>query len=692
MSLLPRESPLRGGGGCGKIRQKGGVRMIRKYVFGRPFETHSCVLQIPEETGSLPWFHVAQTSQGLCFTLPLAQNDAIYGLGENVRGLNKRGFVYISNNVDDAPETEDKHSLYSGHNFLLLTGAEKCLGVYFDDPAWIRFDLGFTDPELALITSRYGDLNVYLIEDDTPNAVAKAFRKLIGRSYLPPKWGFGYIQSRFGEVSEEGINEAIREYEALGMPIDAFCIDIDGLQDYQNFTWDSEKFPEPERFVREKLTQGIHLVPIVDTAFLKDDDNSDYASGSAEDVFCKGETGEEFIGYVWPGKCVFPDYFQEKTRKWFGHLYQNYLRMGVHGFWNDMNEPSIFACESGFQRVAELAADAAEEYSFLKFAGVAGANQLLYDPERDGGNFCHRIGDALVPNTRVHNLYGAMMTEATNEGFREYDPNTRFLLFSRSSFIGSHRQTGVWLGDNHSWWSHLLQNLKWLPAMNLCGYLFTGADIGGFNGNTCDELMLRWLQLGIFTPLMRNHSAWGSRKQELFRFRYRETMAKMVNIRYALIPYLYSEFMKAALRDEALYRPLAFDYPEDPRACRVEDQVMLGGECMLCPIYEQNGRGRYVYLPEDMLMLRMRSVDDFEKIPMIAGDHYVEVALEELIFFVKKNRAIPMAKPARRVKDIDYSTIVMHGWLEKPYVYELYDDDGLSREVSLDHIRKIPCE
>ncbi len=666
--------------------------MIRKYKFGTPIETLSCVLDIPEEQGSLPFFQVSRAEDGLRFTVSLDDTDALYGLGENVRGINKRGFVYISNNVDDAPETEGKTSLYGAHNFLVLKGEHKCFGVFFDDPAWFRFDLGFTHPEEAVMTSRYGDLHVYLIEENTVNSVVKSFRRLIGRSYLPPKWGFGYIQSRFGGVGEASINEALAEYEAMGMPIDSFCVDIDGLDGYQNFTWNREVFPDPARFVQEKLEQGIHLVPIVDVAIRQDESNEDYRSGKEQDVFCKGPEGEEFVGYVWPGKCVFPDYFQEKTRAWFGHLYQPYLNMGVHGFWNDMNEPSVFACPQGLQRVMETVDKARRDFDFMSLTAVVGDNRLLYDPEKDSGNFCHKIGDKLVPNTRVHNLYGAMMAKATDAGFREYDPDRRFLLFSRSSCIGSHRATGVWLGDNSAWWSHLLQNLKWLTTMNMCGYLFTGSDIGGFNDNTCDELMLRWLQLGVFTPLMRNHAAWGTRQQELFRFAWKEKMAKVVNIRYALIPYLYSEFMKAALRDESVYRPLAFDYPEDAHACRVEDQVMLGRECMIAPVYEQNGKGRYVYLPEDMLMVRMRSVDEVEEIPMTAGDHYVDVDTDQLIFFIKKNTAIPMAKPAMRVSQIDYSTITMHGWLEKPYGYELYDDDGDTRQVSLDNIRIIPCQ
>ena len=667
--------------------------MIKKYCYGEPYNTNSCVLELEAEKDAIKYFSCESSERGLSFTIALDEDDAIYGLGENVRGINKRGFVYRSFNVDDAPETESKSSLYSSHNFVVFKGKNKCFGAYFDDPAMFEFDLGYTDPDRAVMTSRYGDLTVYIIDGDSVNAVVKEFRRLIGRSYLPPKWAFGYIQSRFGDAGEENINNTLDEYEKLNMPIDAFCIDIDGLDGYQNFSWHKENFKDPQRFVNDMLERGIHLVPIVDAAIKQDMNNPEYASGKKADVFCKDKDGEDFSGYVWPGKCVFPDYFREETRKWFGHNYQNYLNMGVHGFWNDMNEPALFASDAGFQDAVSLAMEAASwdsgEFNFLKMAPILNMMKLLYNEDRDCANIFHNVDGRRVSNLRVHNMYGAMMSRAADEGFREYDPHKRFLLFTRSLYIGSHRYTGTWLGDNHAWWSHLLMNLKMLPSMNMCGYLFTGADIGGFNENTTDELMLRWLELGIFFPLMRNHSAWATRNQELYRFKYREKMAKIVNIRYALIPYLYSEFMKAALRDESVYRPLAFDYPDDERAKRVEDQIMLGGECMIAPVYEQNGKGRYVYLPEDMLMLRLSGVDEIEELRLSRGDHYIDLDTDQLAFFIKKNKAIPFASPARRVKDIDCGRLRMLGWLEEDYGYELYDDDGLSKNVSLDNIKTL---
>ena len=172
-------------------------------------------------------------------------------------------------------------------------------------------------------------------------------------------------------------------------------------------------------------------------------------------------------------------------------------------------------------------------------------------------------------------------------------------MFSRSSYIGMHRYGGIWMGDNKSWWSHILLNLKMLPSLNMCGFLYTGADLGGFGADATRDLVLRHMALGVFTPLMRNHSAIGTREQECYQFENIEDFRNVVNVRYRLVPYLYSEYMKAALNDEMMFKPLAFEYPEDRMAVNVEDQLMLGNEIMIAPVYTQNAIGRYVYLTED---------------------------------------------------------------------------------------------
>lgn len=253
-------------------------------------------------------------------------------------------------------------------------------------------------------------------------------------------------------------------------------------------------------------------------------------------------------------------------------------------------------------------------------------------------------------------------------------------MYSRSSYIGMHRYGGIWQGDNKSWWSHILLNLKMMPSLNMCGFLYTGADLGGFGADTTEDLVLRWLELGIFTPLMRNHSAMGTRVQEAYRFEKIDGFRHIISMRYKLLPYLYSEYMKAVLRDEMMFRPLAFDYPEDRRAVKVEDQLLLGDGMMIAPVYEQNAEGRYVYLPERMKLVRFKEDGTKEEEILEKGDHYVEVALTDVIFFIRPDHLIPMAKGGQCVDEVDFDHPECIGFVENAAEYEYYNDNGYEKD------------
>ena len=269
----------------------------------------------------------------------------------------------------------------------------------------------------------------------------------------------------------------------------------------------------------------------------------------------------------------------------------------------------------------------------------------------DGKTVCH---------DRVHNIYGANMTRAAGEHFAKKFGDSKILMFSRSSYVGAHRSSGIWFGDNHSWWSHILLNLKMLPSANMCGFLYCGADLGGFNENATRDLVLRFLALGVFTPLMRNHSALGTKNQECYNFENPEDFRDIVTVRYRLIPYLYDTFKKASENNDMIFRPLAFDYPDDKMARECETQVMLGDECMICPVYEQNVSGRYVYLPEDMTFVKL-SGENVETKPMEKGIHFIEVALNEVPLFIKKGKQIPLCKPAMRTSELNTEDLTYIG-------------------------------
>ena len=652
--------------------------MIRKYTFGTPLPTDAVITPLPAGKGALPFFGVQAGEDGsVSFTLSLHPEEVVFGLGQSVRGMDKRGHRYESWNSDVFNHTEERPSLYGSHNFIVFFSPERLLGIYLDDPGRVIWDLGWEQYDKAVITSLSGNLDFYLIEENTLPGIARAFRRLTGRSYLPPRWAFGYIQSRWGYASEQEVRTVVSEHRKRHIPLDAVCLDIDYMVDFKNFTWKPEAFPDMKQFQAEMKEDHLRLVPIIDAGIKVEEGYAPYDSGKAGDFFCKKEDGSDFVAAVWPGRCCFPDFLREDVRSWFGDLYRPLLEAGIEGFWNDMNEPALFYSDEGV-------ADAFAKADRIRAGGVDyEATWWLKDVFSDMANspedyrrFYHLVNGRPVRHDLVHNLYGAGMTKAAAEGFRRFRPGERMLLFSRSSFIGAHRDAGIWQGDNFSWWSHLKMAVQMLPGLNLCGFLYTGCDLGGFGCNVTEDLLERFLQLGVFTPLMRNHSALHTREQEIYRFSSWETMRDTVSVRYALLPYLYSEFMKAALRDEMYFRPLAFDYPSDSRAVHVQDQLLLGEGCMIAPVYEQNAAGRYVYLPEDMLLVRFRSAQDYDLVPLEKGDHWISLALSEFPLFVKKGHAVLLCPGGESSELLDDTCFTVIGQIEKAGVYELYRDDG----------------
>lgn len=652
--------------------------MIRRFVFGKMIETEAVLEKPVAESGEMPFLLVDEKT--MTFSYGLETSDRVYGLGENVRGINKRGWIYESKCSDNPHHQEDTRALYGAHNFLVVDGKEQ-FGVFFDYPGIITFDVGYTRKNELKITASDWNMDVYVITGQDVKDIVKQFRHLIGRSFVVPLWAFGYGQSRWGYKNEEDVRYVVKKYRELGIPLDSVYLDIDYMERYKDFTLNEEAFPDFAGFNEEMKQQHIHLVPIIDAGVKQEEGYSVYEEGLAKGYFCKKEDGTPFVAAVWPGKALFPDMLNKEARDWFGDQYKFLLDQGVEGFWNDMNEPAIFYTEDRLNQVMEQLS----EYKgknldvdlFQEFVGLVSGLSNNVD---DYTKFYHNINGEQIRHDRVHNLFGYNMTRAAGEAFERLEPDKRILMFSRSSYIGMHRYGGIWMGDNKSWWSHILMNLRMLPSLNMCGFLYTGADLGGFGSDTTEDLLLRWLALGIYTPLMRNHSAMRTREQEAYQFEDIEGFRHIIGMRYKLLPYLYSEYMKASIRDEMMFRPLAFDYPDDARAVRVEDQLLLGDGMMIAPVYEQNAEGRYVYLPEQMKMVRWKKDGSCQEEILEAGDHYVEVALTDVVFFVRKDHVIPMSKGGQCVEDVDFDDLQYLAFVENEAVYEYYHDDGYEKD------------
>lgn len=656
--------------------------MIQRFSFGHPFPTQSVVLSLPAESGPVPFL----TPDGTGWRFTLSEQAAVYGLGEMPRGINKRGWHYITNNTDESRHSEDKLSFYGAHNFLLVRDGSTCFGLFVDFPGKVYYDIGYTRHDLFSFHTETPDYDLYLLSGGNENAICKEFRTLIGRSYIPPRWAFGLAQSRWGYKTEEDVREVARQYKEHDLPLDMICMDIEYMQDYADFTVNKERFPDLTKLSADLKAQGIRLVPIIDAGVRVDPNDSTCTEGLEKGYFCKKADGTPFVAAVWPGKAYFADFLRPEVREWFGHKYKALTDCGIEGFWNDMNEPSLFYSPERLRAfLNDMAAlrekDNIEQEEF--FPRVVGGAMGLMNSPADYASFYHEVDGQKVRHDQVHNLYGGSMTRAAGEAFTDLRPGQRTLLYSRSSFIGSHRYGGIWLGDNNSSWAQLLANIQMMPSVQMCGFLYSGADLCGFSSDTTPDLALRWLEFGLLTPLMRNHSAVGTRMQEYYRFpEVLPAVRNMIRLRYALLPYLYSEFMKAALENTSYFRPLAFDYPDDPDAREVEDQLLLGEGLMAAPVYVQNAHGRHVYLPEPMKLLRLRAVDDYDEEILPAGHHYIRCALDEVLLFLRPGHIVPVAQPANSTSELDDTNLTLWSFLPdgESAEYRMYRDDGVTTE------------
>lgn len=633
--------------------------MIYKKQYGHPFDTESVVGSFVPAMETIPYL----TREPDGFSYAMDPQDILYGLGENIRGINKRGWVYESKCSDDPNHTESKRSLYGAHNFIIIADADNLAaskGLFIDYPGRVIFDIGYLDKNELVITVCSGNFTAYVVSpamdgaDGSDNhlySIVRQFRHIIGKSYVPPRWAFGYQQCRWSYMSADEVCGVVDSYRKRNIPIDAVYLDIDYMERYKDFTVNKETFPDFADFVKKMREKHIHLVPIIDAGVKIEDGYDTYEEGRKNGYFCKEADGEDFVAGVWPGRVHFPDVLNEDARRWFGHGYKVLLDAGIDGFWNDMNEPAIFYSEKHlkevFDKIDDYKGKNLDIQSFFEFKGmVEGVANNLGDYER----FYHRAtqpdGEAVVRHDHVHNLYGFNMTRAASESFKELAPDKDILMFSRASYIGMHRYGGIWTGDNHAWWSHILLSLKMLPSLNMCGFMYVGSDVGGFNDNTTEELLMRWMGLAVFVPLMRNHAAAGTRYQELYRFTDTDTFKNIVTMRYALIPYLWEAYRKAVEQDTLMYRPLGFEHPEDRVAVATEDQLYVGEDIMICPVYTQNAVGRYVYLPEPMTMVRMKSADEYELEKYEAGHYFVEIPAQEIVFFIRDGHRIPLYKSA----------------------------------------------
>lgn len=666
--------------------------MIRKYEifkditlfrFGDPFKTGAVVIDVDQinfkEVKDIYLFDKNVELDKVVFNKTLSDGDSIYGLGETLGSLNKRGKIYRCYSSDDFLHTPEKEALYGSHPFFIIDGDET-VGVFIDCPSEIKIDAGFKDINALSIEVSSTDIDLYIFKAKNKLDIISSFLGLVGTPYIPPKWAFGYQQCRWSYPDRNTVESIGNKFRSLDIPCDVIYLDIDYMKDFKVFTVDEDKFPDFKDFIAKMREKGFKIAPIVDPGVKIEKDYEVYEEGKRNGYFCKKENGSDFVGTVWPGATGYPDFANSKVREWWGGLYSEIVKSGVCAFWNDMNEPSIFFTPDGLKNFYALTDQIKKKKDpGFDFFSIKDSVNGLSNKREDYQSFFHNLDDGkVICHDKIHNLYGYLMALATSDGLKKLLGNKRYLLLSRSSYIGAHRFTSIWMGDNQSWWEHIIVNIRMLQSLNMCGFFYTGADIGGFGCNSSAELVIRWSQLGIFSPLFRNHSALGTRNQEPWAFNAATTdiIRDIIKFRYALIPYMYSEFLKSIINSKCLILPVSFVF-EEPVLKNIEDQFMLGESIMAAPIYTPNSKGRYVTLPDvKWLCWKVKNFADRDVSIYNPGSYFINCELDKTLTFIKENSIIVLTRPQNYVGEKKITELLAIAFVTDKASYMYYDDDG----------------
>jgi alpha-glucosidase len=590
----------------------------------------------------------------------IAADEHFYGFGERTGFLDKLSEVKTNWTTDALDYDALTDEMYQAIPFFMALRPQVSYGIFLNTTFWSQFDIGAEQPGIWKMETRGGELDYYIIYGPEPAQIVNTYTQLTGRMPLPPKWALGYHQCRWSYESETVVRELAKEFRQRRIPCDVIHLDIDYMRGYRVFTWSPQRFPNAAKLISDLAQDGFKTVTIIDPG-VKYEPEANYHvfdQGIENDYFVRKADGALFHGYVWPEKAVFPDFLRPDVCNWWADLHKSLTDVGVAGIWNDMNEPAINDRPFG---------DDGEKIWFPLDAPQGENSKFKIQNSKLGIDVTH---------TEVHNLYGLMMAKACYEGLKRHRSSERSFVLTRSGYAGVQRWSSVWMGDNQSLWEHLEMSLPMLCNMGLSGVGFVGCDIGGFAGNATAELFARWMQIGMLYPLMRGHSAMSTARHEpwVFGDRVENICREYINLRYQLLPYIYSLFGEAATTGAPILRPLLYHFPNDPKTYTLYDQVLLGASLMAAPIYRPGVEHRSVYLPAG-IWYDWWSGDRYEG-PIHILAH---APLERMPLYVCGGAIIPMQPVRQYVDQTPLEEIRLRIWPGNNE-YQLFEDDGQTNE------------
>ena len=595
-----------------------------------------------------------------------APGTHFYGFGERTGFLDKQRTAMTLWNSDVNPHTPGTDSLYVSIPFFIAFSGRSAYGIYMDTAARSAFNMGrprfmpwtseidlapLPYPEVDPCEYWFGTdekrLDYYFFAGPTIPDVVRAYSDLTGRMQLPPLWALGYHQCRFSYCPEGQVREVARAMREADIPCDAIYLDIDYMDGFRVFTFNPKHFPNPARLMSDLRKDGFNVVTIVDPGVKTDSSYRVYRQGRRKRVFIRRPDGRVYKGRVWPGVVAYPDFARPASRTWWADNHKALFDAGVRGIWNDMNEPSNFAIDTGTLDETAL----------------------------------HGEPGAEIEHAYVHNAYGNLMSQATQEAFARLLPNTRPFIITRAGCGGIQRHACVWTGDNSSWWEHLLMTIPMCCNMSLSGVSFVGADVGGFMDSADPELVARWTQMGAFMPLFRSHSMIRSVPQEPYALGEPHTSIcrKYIKLRYRLLPYMYTLIRQCAQDGTPVMRPMVYDFPDDSATHAMYDQFMLGPDIMVAPVYLPGAAARPVYFPRG----RWAHLETGQVVESMGEHVLVQCPLDQIPAYLKEGSILPwgreMSYVGQREQELEVIDIFPSAGMSEA-VFSVYADDGKTLE------------
>ncbi len=534
------------------------------------------------------------------------EKESYYGLGDKPVPLNLKGKRFENWVTDSYAFDKDTDPTYKAIPFYTGLHHGKAYGIFFDNTFRAFFDFCHERRNVTSFWAQGGEMNYYFIYGPEMEEVVSNYTDLTGKPHeLPPLWALGYHQCKWSYYPESIVKEVTNKLRELRIPCDAIYLDIDYMEGFRCFTWNKDYFPDPKRMVKELSDNGFKTVVIIDPGIKIDNEYGVFKEGLDKDYFCKRADGTYMKGKVWPGDCYFLDFTKPEVREWWSGLFKELIEdIGVKGVWNDMNEPAIMDVPS-----KTFPDDVRHDYD---------------------GNVCsHR---------KAHNIYGMQMARATYKGLKKFSYPKRPFVITRAAYSGTQRYTSTWTGDNVASWEHLTIANTQVQRMCMSGFSFVGSDIGGFAEQPNGELYARWIQLGIFHPFCRTHSSGDHGDQEPWAFgeNITDIVRKFIEIRYQLLPYLYTAFWRYTTEGIPILKSLVLYDQADTQTHYRNDEFIFGEKILVCPITEPNAKGRRMYVPEGNWY-------NFWDNTLVKGGNevWVDADLDSMPIFVKEGAIIP---------------------------------------------------